>query len=238
MRFLFLNLRLCMRPLPHSEVEAMCCCCCMRPYFERHRLGDLAPFPVLPAPSVRACCLATVDQWAILPVYIVWRLIHTNIHHLWQFGVNINLGPNFLLYYTKSDVLCIFSSSFALIGNFHLPSFVVVCVGISMTSTVLALFLSATEILMWDFASMGLLEGPHFRVNLCKCTFSFACLSWNLRGTVLFVACLCPSSESVETAPGTTWLKSTYLGQWHCWRHHTLIYHIHALKVMFHTCYL
>ena len=77
----------------------------MRPYFERHRLGDLAPFPVLPAPSVRACCLATVDQWAILPVYIVWRLIHTNIHHLWQFGVNLSLGPNLLLYYTKSDFL-------------------------------------------------------------------------------------------------------------------------------------
>ena len=65
----------------------------------------------------------------------------------------------------------------------------------------------------------------------------FACLSWNLRRTVLCVACLCPSSESVETAPGTTWLKSTYLGQWHCWRHHTLIYHIYALKVIFHICY-
>ena len=125
---------------------------------------------------------------------------------------------------------------FALIGNFHLPSFVVVCVGISMTSTMLSLFWSATEILIWDYASMGLLEGPHFRENLSKCTFSFACLSWNLRHTVLFVACLCPSSESVETAPGTTWLKSTYLGQWHCWRHHTLIYHIYALKVIFHIC--
>ena len=31
-----------------------------------------------------------------------------------------------------------------------------------------------TKILMWDFVSMGLLEGPHFRVNLCKCTFFFA----------------------------------------------------------------
>ena len=220
-----------MRPLTHSEVEAMCYrCCCMRPYFERHRLGDLAPFPVLPAPSVRACCLATVDQWAILPVYIVWRLIHTNIHHLWQFGVNLNLSPNLLLYYTKSDFLCNYSCYFAFIGDFHLPSFV-------LTSTVLALFLSAAEIHIWDYASMGLLEGPHFRENLSKCTFSFACLSWNLRHPVLFVACLCPSSESVETAPGTTWLKSTYLGQWHCWRHHTLIYHIYAPKVIFHICY-
>ena len=132
---------------------------------------------------------------------------------------------------------CISSCSYAFIGNFYLPSFVVVCVGISMTSTMLGLFSSATEILIWDYASMGLLEGPHFRENLSKCTFSFACLSWNLRRTVLFVACLCPSSESVETAPGTTWLKSTYLGQWHCWRHHTLIYHIDALKVIFHICY-
>ena len=67
------------------------------------------------------------------------------------------------------------------------------------------------KIPMRDYASMGLLEGPHFSVSLCKCTCSFACLSWNLRGTILFVACLCPSSESVETSPGTTWLKSTYL---------------------------
>ena len=206
----------------------------MRPYFERHRLGDLAPFPVLPAPSVRACCLATVDQWAILPVYIVWRLIHTNIHHLWQFGVNLSLGPNLLLYYTKSDflaylpvllpLLAIFTSHplwwYVLAFQWHLQCWV--CSRVQLRS----LF----EIMPpWAF----------WRAPISVRTLAnvlFACLSWNLRRTVLFVACLCPSSESVETAPGTTWLKSTYLGQWHCWRHHTLIYHIYALKVIFHIC--